>query len=87
VIAPFGLTRIKVKRIIKAGGEIAMIKLYDHVKLRTGKHAVIVEIWEQGVSYEADVEVAPGDYETATIQHTEIESVFVEVEKPLGRVV
>lgn len=60
-----------------------MIKQYDHVKLKTGKRAVIVEIWKQGGTYEADIEIAPGKYETATIQHSDIESVFVEIEKPL----
>jgi hypothetical protein len=60
-----------------------MIKQYDHVKLCSGKHAVIVEIWEQGVSYEADIEVSIGDYETETIRHSDIESVFVEVETSL----
>ena len=60
-----------------------MIKQYDHIKLKSGKHAVVVEIWEQGVSYEADVEMSPGEYATQTIKHTDIESVFVEVETPL----
>ena len=63
-----------------------MINQYDHIRLKSGKHAVIVEIWEQGVSYEADIEVEPGDYETDTIKHTDIESVFVEVETPIMRV-
>lgn len=60
-----------------------MIKQYDQVKLKSGKHAVIVEIYEQGIAYEADIEVALGEYETETIKHTDIESVFVEVERPL----
>lgn len=64
-----------------------MIRQYDHIKLKSGKHAAIVEIWEQGVSYEADVEVEPREYETETIKHSDIESVFVEVETPLDRVV
>ena len=63
-----------------------MLKQYDHVKLKTGKHAVIVEVWEPGVSYEADVEIASGDYETETIKHADIESVFVEVETPLEQI-
>ena len=58
-----------------------MIKQYDHIKLKSGKHAVIVEIWEQGVSYEADIEVEPGHFETETIKHEDIKSVFVEVEQ------
>jgi len=62
-----------------------MIKQYDHIKLKTGKHAVVVEIWEQGVSYEADIEVEPGDFETKTIGHADIESVFVEVEQAIAK--
>ncbi|MCL2108062.1 MAG: hypothetical protein FWH20_01775 [Oscillospiraceae bacterium] len=62
-----------------------MIRQYDHVVLKTGEHAAIVEIWEQGVAYEADVETSPHDYETRTINHTDIKSVFVET--PLERVV
>ena len=60
-----------------------MIKQYDHIKLKSGKHAVIVEIWEQGVAYEADIETVPGEYETETIKYSDIESVFIEVETPL----
>jgi hypothetical protein len=63
-----------------------MLKLYDHIKLKTGKRAVIVEIWEAGVSYEADIEIELGEYETETIKHSDIESVFVEVETPLERI-
>ena len=62
-----------------------MIKQYDHIKLKSGKHAVVVEVWKQGVSYEADVEVSPGEYTTETIKHTDIESVFIEVETPLAK--
>jgi hypothetical protein len=60
-----------------------MINQYDHIKLKTGKHAVIVEIWEQGISYEADIEISPGEYITETIKHADIKSVFIEVETPL----
>ncbi|MCL2633329.1 MAG: hypothetical protein FWD34_02320 [Oscillospiraceae bacterium] len=64
-----------------------MIKQFDHIKLKSGKRAVIVEIWEQGVAYEADIEIAINEYETKTIKHTDIESVFIEVETPLSKVV
>ncbi|MDR0461653.1 MAG: hypothetical protein LBH62_09605 [Nitrososphaerota archaeon] len=62
-----------------------MIKQYDHIKLKSGKHAVIVEVWEQGVSYEADIEMFPDEYATQTVKHTDIESVFIEVETPLAQ--
>ena len=64
-----------------------MIKQYDHIKLKSGKHAIIVEIWEQGVSYEADVELDVNEYETRTINYTDIESVFIEIEEPLEHAV
>jgi preprotein translocase subunit YajC len=64
-----------------------MIKQYDHVKLKSGKHAIVVEIWEQGVAYEADIEIEPGEYQTETIYQKDIASVFVEVETPLSQVV
>ena len=60
-----------------------MLKQYDKIKLKSGERAVIVEIWEPGVSYEADIEVESDDYKTETIKHTDIESIFVEVEVPL----
>ena len=63
-----------------------MIRQYDHVRLKSGQSAVIVEIWEQGVSYEADIEVTQGEFETDTIRHSDIKSVFVEVETPLADV-
>ena len=59
------------------------IKQYDSVRLKSGQRAVIVEIWEQGVSYEADIEVSSDEFETETIKHADIASVFVEIEKPL----
>ena len=60
-----------------------MIKQYDHITLKSGRHAVIVEIWEEGAWYEADIETELGEYETETIKHADIKSVFVEVEMPL----
>ena len=59
-----------------------MIKQYDHIILKSGNHAVIVEIWEEGVSYEADIEMELGEYKTETIKHADIKSVFVEIEMP-----
>ena len=32
------------------------ISLYDKVKLKNGSNATIVDIYEQGVAYEADIE-------------------------------
>ena len=49
-----------------------MIKQYDRVKLKSGKSAVIVEVYEQGVAYEADIELGDDDYATETIKHADI---------------
>ena len=56
------------------------IKMYDKVKLKDGREATIVEIYEQGKAYEADILVDDkGDYpeyETETIKHEEIEEII-----------
>ena len=54
------------------------IELFDKVQLKNGKSAHIVEIYEQGVAYEADIAEADGEYTTNTIKHSEIFYVFAE---------
>ena len=49
------------------------IKMFDKVLLKTGETAYIVEIYEQGIAYEADVEKMDGTIETETIKHADIE--------------
>ena len=51
------------------------LELYDKVRLKSGEIAHIVEIYEQGVAYEADIEKQQGT-ETDTIKHVDIEYVF-----------
>lgn len=53
------------------------IDIYDKVKLKTGEIAHIVEIYEQGAAYEADIE-KDGDTETDTIKHSDIDYVFAD---------
>ena len=62
-----------------------MPHMYQHVRLKNGKRATIVEILEQGKAYIADIEVEEDDYETEQISHEDITSVFVEVEQPLEK--
>ena len=52
------------------------IEMFDKVLLKTGETAYIVEIYEQGVAYEADIDRADGTIETDTIQYTDIEKVL-----------
>ncbi len=47
------------------------ISLYDKIKLRDGRNAVIVDIYEQDVAYEADIKT-DDDYITDTIKHSDI---------------
>ena len=51
------------------------ISLYDTVKLKDGRKAVIVEIYEPNKAYEADIETED-DYITDTISYEDIESVI-----------
>ena len=52
------------------------IKTYDVVKLKDGREATIVEIYEQDKAYEVDILVDDTgeypEYETDTIKHEEI---------------
>ena len=53
-------------------------KLYDKVVLKTGEQARIVEIYESGVAYEADIDKDDGDYVetiTDTIKQDDIERI------------
>lgn len=59
-----------------------MIRLYDKIRLKSGKLASIVEILEQGKAYIADIELEPEDYTTEQILQEDIASIFVEVEQP-----
>ena len=52
-----------------------MIKLYDKILLRTGETAYIVEIFEDGKLYLADIDKAEGT-ETDWIYPSEIERVL-----------
>lgn len=54
------------------------IKLYDKVRLRTGETASIVEIYEPGVAYEADIDRADGSIETDTIKQEDILAAITE---------
>lgn len=52
------------------------IEMFDKVLLKTGETAYIVEIYEQGVAYEADIDKADGSIETDTIKHADIEKIL-----------
>ena len=52
------------------------IALFDKVRLKTGETASIVEIWEEGKAYEADIDRKDGSIETETIQQEDIEEVI-----------
>ena len=53
-----------------------MISLYDKVILKTGEAAYIVEIYEQGIAYEADIYRKDGTVDTDTIKQEDIEEVL-----------
>lgn len=52
-----------------------MIQLYDKVLLKSGEVAFIVEIYEQGVAYEADIE-RDGATVTDTIKQEDIQGII-----------
>lgn len=58
------------------------IQEYDKVKLKTGEMARIVEVYEQGVAYEAEIFRRSGEFEVTidAIKQSDIASVFKETE-------
>ena len=54
------------------------IELFDKIRLKNGKSAYIVEIYEQGVAYEADIDENDNEYTTDTIKHKDILYVYAE---------
>lgn len=56
---------------------------YQKIKLKSGEYAHIVEIYEDGIAYEADIYTTDGKTRTDTIKHSDIASLIVEVEKPI----
>ena len=52
------------------------IKMFDKILLKTGETAYIVEIYEQGVAYEADIDKTDGTIETETIKHSDIKKIL-----------
>ena len=52
------------------------IKILLNVFLKTGEVAYIVEIYEDGVAYEADIDKIDGSIETETIEQKDIERVI-----------
>ena len=60
-----------------------LIELFDKVQLTSGKSAHIVEVYEQGEAYEADIDEGDGEYITDTIKHSDI--LYVLAEKPERR--
>jgi len=57
--------------------------MYQKIKLKSGEYAHIVEIYEDGIAYEADIYSKDGKTRTDTIKHSDIAAIIVEVEKPL----
>ena len=62
-----------------------MIKEYDKVRLKTGEIARISEVLEDGVAYIAEIIRRSGGFSVTVdnIRFDEIQSVFIETEKPV----
>ena len=62
------------------------IEVYDKIKLKSGEIARIVEIYKDGVAYEAEIFRQNGEFTRAIdmVRREDIASVFKEVEHPLS---
>jgi hypothetical protein len=54
------------------------IEMFDKIQLKNGKAAHVVEIFEQGSTYAADIDEGDGEYTTDMIKHSDILCVFAE---------
>lgn len=63
-----------------------MIKECDKIRLKTGEIAKISEVLEEGVAYIVEVVRRSGGFSVTIdqIKHDDIQSVFVETEKPIA---
>lgn len=52
------------------------IQEFDRVLLKSGETAYIVEIYEQGVAYEADIDKVEGSVSTEFIKQEDIQKVI-----------
>ena len=59
------------------------MKLYQKIKLKSGEYAHIIEIYEDGTAYEADIYDKNGKTRTDTIKQSDIAFIIEEVEKPV----
>ena len=59
-----------------------MLKEFQNIKLKSGQTAHIVEIFNGGEAYMADIYDGDGEYTTETIKPSDIASLIVEVEQP-----
>jgi len=57
--------------------------MYQKIKLKNGEYAHIVEIYEDGIAYEADIYSSDGKTRTDTVKQSEIAAIIVETEQPL----
>ena len=60
------------------------MQLFQKVKLTSGEYAHIVEVYEDGVAYEADIYGEDGKTRTDTIKHSDISALIEEVERPIA---
>ena len=51
------------------------IKLYDRVRLKDGRTAQIVEIYNDGKAFEADIDLGDSEWETDTIKFEDIQEI------------
>lgn len=52
------------------------VSLYDKVKLKDGRTAIIVDVLEDGVAYIADVNLPNDEWETIDIKFDDIDKII-----------
>ena len=57
------------------------LKMFQHIRLKTGEEAVVIEIYDGG-DYIVEIEMENGKYEQRDVTWEEVKSVFRSVEEP-----
>ncbi|MCL2421050.1 MAG: hypothetical protein FWD03_04265 [Defluviitaleaceae bacterium] len=57
------------------------LEMYQRVRLKNGKTAHIIEIFNSGEAYMVDINIGGGEYSQETVYPNDIKSVVVEVEE------
>lgn len=58
------------------------LQMFQRVRLKNGKTAHIIEIFNNGEAYMVDIGLGDGEFEQKTVYPKDIKNIVVEIEQP-----